>query len=91
MAMTVSGIASISESMRVKPAGELCPESFLAETEIHVGLEGSEGKWLAHQAGNTSSHLELCNCGYVFPTETPHTFEKIYFSTPPWIEKPAAI
>lgn len=76
----VSGTASISESMRIKPVEERCPESFLAEIEIHVGLEGSKGRWLAHQAGNTFLHLELCNGGYVFPAETPHTFEKIYFS-----------
>lgn len=49
--MTVSGIASISESMRIKPVEERCPESFLAEIEIHVALKEAKGDGLPTKLG----------------------------------------
>lgn len=89
--MTVSGIANISESMRRKCAGEWCPESFLAETQTHVGLEGSERRRLARYAENTALHLELLSCGHVLPTQPPTALWKDLFFNFPWMEKSAVI
>lgn len=69
--MRVSGIANISESTGRKCAGERCPGSFLAETQTHVGLEGSEGRRLAPPCWEDSLAPRVAQLGSCAPNIAP--------------------